>query len=75
MTMSIKAVIDTCTPHVEVGEFMMEAMALSSAACVDRLGALSEMPCTLCVRLDVLDAIDVGCGELGTWLDSSGLLI
>ena len=53
-----------------VGEFIIEAMALSSAACVARLGVLSEMPCTLCVRLVVLAP---ACGEHGTCCDISGL--
>lgn len=56
----------TCTPLV-VG-LIIDAIALSSAACVDRLGVLSDIPWTLLVMLWVLVVIDWdGCGELGTW--------
>lgn len=48
----------TCTPLVDVGEFIIEAIALSNAACVERLGVLREIPCTLFVRLWVLAEID-----------------
>lgn len=53
---------------------MMDAMALSSAACADRLGAPSEMPCTLCVRLAApapAPPAPAACGELAT---AGGLL-
>lgn len=55
----------TCTP-LDGGEFIIDAIALSNAAWVERLGALREIPWTLLVMLWV-EPIDVW-GELGTWL-------
>lgn len=58
----------TCTPDV-VG-LIIDDIEFSSDVC----GVLSEMPCTLFVKLCVLDVNDWDrCGEDGTWF--SGLLI
>lgn len=47
----------TCTPLLAVGEFIIDAIALSKAAWVDRLDEPSEIPCTLLVKLCVIGVI------------------